>query len=151
MLDLTNHRKIYRYVLVSALSLVIGQSVLYLFFKVAGFNAALSNLLCVTLSTIPNYMLNRYWVWGKSGPHDITKEIAPYWIIAFSGLGLSTLFVFLADRIWDSWIVVNVANLAAYGALWVLKFIILDRYLFNTNFRKVNLTKESANNQGILQ
>ena len=136
MLDLTNHKKIYRYVLVSALSLVIGQSVLYLFFKVAGFNAALSNLLCVTLSTIPNYMLNRYWVWGKSGPHDIAKEIAPYWIIAFSGLGLSTLFVFLADRIWGSWIVVNVANLAAYGALWVLKFIILDRYLFNTNYRK---------------
>ena len=132
MLDLTNHRKICRYVLVSALSLVIGQSILYLFFKVAGLDAALSNLLCVTLSTIPNYILNRYWV--------ITKEIAPYWIIAFSGLGLSTLFVFLADRIWDSWVVVNVANLAAYGALWVLKFIILDRYLFNTNFRKGNLS-----------
>ena len=151
MLDLTNHRKIYRYVLVSALSLVIGQSVLYLFFKVAGFNAALSNLLCVTLSTIPNYMLNRYWVWGKSGPHDITKEIAPYWIIAFSGLGLSTFFVFLANRIWDSWVVVNCANLSAYGSLWILKFIILDRYLFNTNSKKIDLTTKSYKKHHKLQ
>ena len=143
MLGLTINNKIIRYILVSVVSVFIGQSLLYLFFKVAGLEATLSNLLCVTLSTIPNYILNRYWVWGKSGPHDITKEIAPYWIIAFSGLGLSTLFVFLADRIWDSWIVVNVANLAAYGALWVLKFIILDRYLFNTGMRKGNLTKNS--------
>ena len=143
MLDLTNHRKIFRYVLVSAFSLAFGQSILYLFFKVAGLDATLSNLLCVALSTIPNYMLNRYWVWEKSGPHDITREIAPYWIIAFSGLGLSTLFVFLADRIWDSWIVVNVANLIAYGALWVLKFFILDRYLFSTKSKKDDLTTKS--------
>ena len=143
MLGLTINNKIIRYILVSVVSVFIGQSLLYLFFKVAGLEATLSNLLCVTLSTIPNYILNRYWVWGKSGPHDITKEIAPYWIIAFSGLGLSTLFVFVANRVWDSWIVVNVANLVAYGALWVLKFIILDRYLFNTNFGKGNLNIEN--------
>tara|TARA_B100000131_G_C18079759_1_gene597759 strand:- start:540 stop:971 length:432 start_codon:yes stop_codon:yes gene_type:complete len=143
MIALTINRKIFRYLLVSVVSVVIGQLLLYLFFKILGLDASLSNFLSVTLSTIPNYLLNRYWVWRKSGPHDLKREIFPYWIIAFTGLGLSTLFVFLADRIWDSWVVVNCANLSAYGSLWVLKFVILDRYLFNTNSRKDNLSTKS--------
>mgnify|MGYP001580725404 FL=1 len=137
MFALTLNQKIIRYLLVSVVSVVIGQSFLYLFFETMGFAATLSNFLSVTLSTIPNYILNRFWVWEKSGPHDLKREIFPYWIIAFSGLGLSTLFVFLANRIWESWVVVNGANLAAYGALWVFKFIILDRYLFNTTSKKI--------------
>ena len=143
MIVRTINRKIFRYLLVSVISVVIGQLLLYLFFQTMGLDAALSNFLSVTLSTIPNYLMNRYWVWRKSGPHDFRREIAPYWIIAFSGLGLSTLFVFLANRIWDSWVVVNCANLSAYGSLWILKFIILDRYLFNTKSKKIDLTTKS--------
>ena len=83
MIVRTINRKIFRYLLVSVISVVIGQLLLYLFFQTMGLDAALSNFLSVTLSTIPNYLMNRYWVWRKSGPHDFKREIAPYWIIAF--------------------------------------------------------------------
>ena len=136
-------RKYFRYVVVSVLSVAVGQSLLFLFFEIFGLAALLSNFLCVALSTIPNYILNRIWVWEKSGPHDFKREIFPYWIIAFMGLGLSSLFVFLANRLWSSWYVVNGANMAAYGVLWVLKFIILDRYLFNPTFSKRNINIRS--------
>ncbi len=136
MFGSSSDRKIFRYFLVSVVSVAIGQSLLFLFFEICGLVAILSNFLCVALSTIPNYVLNRFWVWGKSGPHDLKREVFPYWIIAFMGLGLSTLFVFLANRFWSSWYVVNGANMTAYGVLWVLKFIVLDRYLFNSKFVK---------------
>tara|TARA_Y100001960_G_C14696615_1_gene839346 strand:+ start:715 stop:1146 length:432 start_codon:yes stop_codon:yes gene_type:complete len=139
MFDSPLDRKHFRYVVVSVLSVVIGQSLLFLFFEIVGLAALLSNFLCVALSTVPNYILNRFWVWGKSGPHDLKREVLPYWIIAFMGLGLSSLFVFLANFFWSSWYVVNGANMTAYGVLWVLKFIILDRYLFNPNFSKKHL------------
>ncbi len=135
--------KHFRYVLVSLVSVIIGQSLLYFFFEICGWAATLSNFLCVAISTVPNYVLNRFWVWGKSGPHDFKREIFPYWVLAFLGLGLSTLFVFIANRIWDAWYVVNTANITAYGVLWVVKFIILDRYLFNPNFGKGNLNIRS--------
>ena len=84
----------------------------------------------MTLATIPSYLLNRAWVWGKSGSHSMTAEVLPFWGMAFLGLVLSTVLVHYAEQQWDSWVLVNLANLSAFGVLWVAKFFVLDRVLF---------------------
>ena len=59
-------RKKLRYVYVSLFTAPIGQVLLFLFYEVGKLNPLLSNVLAVTISTTPNYLLNRFWVWRKS-------------------------------------------------------------------------------------
>ena len=133
------NKKFKRYVAVSVLCGTLGQFLLFFLFRVCGLDAVISNLLSVSLSTIPNYLLNRFWVWEITRPHDIRREVFPYWVIAFAGLGLSTLFVFIANQLWGSWYWINISNIVAYGILWAIKFVILDRYLFNSDTTNAKL------------
>ena len=98
---------------------------------------ALANLAAVTIATIPNYFLNRYWVWNKRGANSVRTEIAPFWAIAFLGLVLSTVLVAIASRFTDLTIVFLALNFCAYGVLWVFKFFVLEKYLFGNSIPEV--------------
>lgn len=119
-----------RYASVSAVVVPLGQILLYLLHSVMGLAPVTANVVAVGLATIPAYQLNRLWVWGRTGRSHLTREIIPFWSMAFAGLLLSTLAVdFVQDRT-DAALAVNAANLAAFGALWVVKFFACDLFLF---------------------
>lgn len=123
-------RKLLRYAGVSAIGVTAGQALLFLLYTVADLHAVLANTLAVTIATVPSYLLNRAWVWGKSGGHSVTAEILPFWGMAFLGLLLSNMLVAVAERQSDWWLIINAANLTAFGLLWVAKYVLLDRVLF---------------------
>jgi putative flippase GtrA len=94
-------------------------------------SAVVSNIIAVTVGSIPNYLINRAWTFSKSGTHSFTREILPFWLMAVLGLALSTFSVAWADQRWDgNTIALNIANLAAFGVLWVAKYFVLERILF---------------------
>ena len=73
---------------------------------------------------------------------NIRNEIVPYWLLAFLGLGISTIFVYLADSIWETWVAINLANAMGYTLLWGAKYFILEKYLFkespSSSSREIN-------------
>ncbi len=75
-------------------------------------------------------MLSRRWIWQKKGANHLWREVAPFWAMAFVGLGFSTLAVHLAEDFSEATAVLMAANFGAFGLLWVAKFFILDRWLF---------------------
>ncbi|MEA2685036.1 MAG: hypothetical protein QOE93_231 [Actinomycetota bacterium] len=129
-------RKLVRYSLVSVISVVVSQIILF----IAQFHwsARTSNIVAVALSAIPSYQLNRVWAWGKTGRSHLMKEIVPFWGMALLGLILSTWSADFAEShaasITSSTLgqklLVNFAALAAFGVLWIAKFVILNRVLF---------------------
>jgi putative flippase GtrA len=125
-----NARKLMRYAGVSVIGVISGQTLLWLFHAQLGWGAAVANATAVCLATLPNYLLNRAWVWGKRGSHSVATELIPFWGMAFLGLLVSTALVHYAESRWDTWVLVNVANLCGFGMLWVARFFVLDRVLF---------------------
>ncbi len=122
--------KLLRYAGVSVIGVVAGQTLLFVFYQVFGWPALAANSLAVALATIPSYLLNRAWVWRKAGSHSFGAEILPFWGMAFLGLVLSNVLVHLVEQRWESWVLINLANLSAFGVLWVVKYVVLDRVLF---------------------
>ena len=125
-----------RYSLVSVISVIVSQIVL--FFAQSFWSARTSNIVAVCISAVPSYYLNRMWAWGKTGKSHLMKEILPFWSLALLGLIFSTWAADYAERnahhVTSSELVtrlvVNVAALAAFGILWVGKFVIFNRVLF---------------------
>jgi putative flippase GtrA len=97
---------------------------------VLGWSAVTANITAVSIGAVPSYALNRAWVWGKRGRSHLWREVVPFWALALLGLAFSTLVVAIADDWWDAPLVVNVANIFAFGVLWVVKYLLLDTLLF---------------------
>ena len=119
-----------RFVMVSAVSVPFSQTVFVVCKEGLELNGTASNLIAVTLSCIPSYLLNRYWVWGKRGKNHFWREVFPFWAMAALGLVLSTIFVWFVDQRTDVTVFLMAANLSAFGLLYIAKFLVLDRVLF---------------------
>ncbi len=84
---------------------------------------------------IPSYLLNRQWVWGKSGRSHLVKEILPFVVISVTGIGFALFTASLAHSYANSHhlhhlirtALVLATNIASFGILWVFKFLILNR------------------------
>lgn len=125
-------RRAMRYSAVSVVSVGVTQVAILVFHGLLDWTPTASNIGAVSVASVPAYLLNRAWVWGKRGSHHLTKEVLPFWGMALLGLLFSTLLVAVVDDWSDSSLAVMGANLAAFGVLWVGKFFLLDRVLFGT-------------------
>jgi putative flippase GtrA len=125
-----------RYAGVSVISTATSLSVLGGLVGLVGLGAGLANLAATAAGTIPSYELNRRWVWSRRDKRSLGREVLPFCALSFAGLLLSTIAVTVAaavtvrsDRLVHT-AAVQLASVFAYGSLWVLQFVVLDRLLF---------------------
>jgi putative flippase GtrA len=121
--------RILKYAAASAVGVTVGSTTL-LVLLAFGVQEVLANFLSVAISSVPAYLINRYWVWEKKDANSLKREIAPFWAMAFLGLVLSSLFVNWAKDRTDEDLFILAANLSGFGVLWVAKFFVLDKVLF---------------------
>jgi putative flippase GtrA len=128
--------KLIKYAGVSVVSTIVSQLTLILLFGVYHVMSEVpANIVANVLATIPSYVLNRRWVWGKSGKSHFWKEVAPFWILSFVGLAFSSLAVWLAGEFarahhlhhFGTSVLVNLANLLSFAILWIVKFVIYNK------------------------
>jgi putative flippase GtrA len=136
-------RQLVRYGAVSAVATSVSLTVLGALVWTQAMPAVWANVVATAVGTVPSFELNRRWVWGKRGRRSLMAEIGPFCFLSFAGLALSTLAVgaaagWAADAgVGDTvrTLVVEGASVAAFGTLWVLQFILLDRVLFGRRAR----------------
>lgn len=123
--------KFMRYCGVSVFNVILGQSLLLFFFKVVGMRAMSANLAAIAIGTLPSYYLARRFVWEKTGKHSLTREVLPFWGLNGLGTLLSTLAVHAAESAsGGSFVAVQSASIGAWMAVWVVKYLLLDRAIF---------------------
>jgi putative flippase GtrA len=130
--------KVGRALSVSAFTTVLSNTLLVMLTFVVGLGASLANILAVTAGVGPSYVLNRRWVWRRSGPHSASREVVPFVSLSCAGLVLSTLAVAAVARLGRDWsgvakaVALPAANIAAFGIVWVAQFVLLDRVVFRS-------------------
>jgi putative flippase GtrA len=122
--------KALRYITTSIIGTVLTQVQLLYYVNALEWNSGWANVVAVSLTCIPGYLITKYWVWQSRDSAAIHKEALAFWGMNLAGLALSTLFVVIAAAISDAPILVNLANLAGFGVLWVAKFLLLDEHVF---------------------
>jgi putative flippase GtrA len=129
--------------MVSVISTVMAFTVLGIVFGVLRLwtevpSAIFANIVMI----VPNYYLNRAWVWGKFGRSSWRREVLPFWIISVWGIVLSIATAALAHHISAAnhlshnaaTALLLTITLFAFGVVWALKFLI-----FNRMFRVVGI------------
>jgi putative flippase GtrA len=127
-----------RYAAVSAISTTISLTILGVLVATRTVTPGWANIIATAVATVPSFELNRRWVWAHSGPRSIHKQAMPYFGITFTGLGLSTVLVSVATGAASHdhastavrTGVALAANLAGFGTVWIVQYVILDKVLF---------------------
>jgi putative flippase GtrA len=127
-----------RYGAVSVISSATSLVVLTTLVATGALAAGWANVVATAVGTVPSFELNRRWVWRSGAARSLLAQVGPFCLLSFAGLALSTLAV-RATGVWavdhglsDGWRAATAAatNLVAFGSLWVVQFVVLDRILF---------------------
>lgn len=128
--------KLVRYTMVSVISALTSLILLTIVFGVLRlWNEVVSTLFANVMAGIPSYYLNRRWVWKKGGRSHIWREVLPFWVMSITGIGFALFAAAEARNFADAHHLEHLArtalvvgaNVAAFGILWLLKFLILNR------------------------
>ena len=92
------------------------------------------------VAIMPSYYLTRAWAWGKRGKSHWRKEVLPYWLMSFAGIGFSLLGATWVKTIVHTHdldhllntILVAGMNLVSFAVFWVLKILVFNR-IFHTS------------------
>ncbi len=131
-------RRLLRYGAVSAVSTTLSLTVLGTLVATRALTPGWANVVATSAGIVPSFELNRRWVWRRSGRSSLMAEIGPFCALTFAGLVLSTLSVSLVAT-WATGaalapalrtIAIELANVAAFGTVWIAQFVILDRIVF---------------------
>ena len=129
--------KLFRYAMTSALCTAFTIVGLAVCVGVLELPAGWSNFGIVLVALPVNFELSRRWVWSQAGPRHWVSQVVPFAAFSLAGLGLSTLSVHQVATATSSWAaesrtaVVELANLTAFGGLWLVQYVAFDRLLFS--------------------
>jgi putative flippase GtrA len=128
--------KMIRYTAVSVISALTSLIILTIVYGVLRlWTEVYSTLFANVMAGIPSYILNRRWVWRKGGRSHLWREILPFWVMSLTGIGFAIVTANWAHHFANAHdlhhlartVLVVGANIAAFGILWVFKFLILNR------------------------
>ena len=122
--------KFIRYCLVSGVNVVVGTGTMLVMLVAFDAHRVIASLTAWFVSTPVAYLLYRQWVWRQSGTNSMKTEIAPFWIMALVGLFFAGIMVWVAGFFTESSIALVLVQLASYGVVWVIKYLILDRLMW---------------------
>lgn len=153
--SIPRYKKIFRYSLVSVISIVVSQiSFITAFGILHMWGARGSSIFATAMGAIPSYYLNRTWAWGKSGRSHLTREVLPFWTLSFIGLAFSTWTADFAAS--HASIVgpshalqvgfVSLSYLGGFGILWIFKFIIFNKLIFSHKKEKESESLSGTSN-----
>ncbi len=120
--------------------------------NVFGWTIVAAQIFAVVMSTIPAFLLSRYWVWAKDGKVSFQREVLPFWVLSIIQFFISVGVIKLAESSINSafdarstrTVVVLIINLVLYGVMWIGKFFILNNLLFRAEKHDQSATASSA-------
>ncbi|MGH9028686.1 MAG: GtrA family protein [Acidimicrobiales bacterium] len=135
--DTPGGKKMFRYVAQSVATTLFSFAILGLVYGVLRlWTEVPSTVFANVVATIPSYFLNRNWVWGKGGRSHVLREVVPFWVASIAGIILSIFTASEARHLGLEYfphhhglrtLLVEGANLFAFGLLWIFKFLVFNR------------------------
>ncbi|WP_040494801.1 GtrA family protein [Ilumatobacter nonamiensis] len=131
-------QKVSKSLLVSLATSALSLSVLGVLTFTDSVTAGVANVIATISGIGPSYALNRRWVWRREGRSSIRREIGPFWAMGLLALVASTLTVSSAAGWAEArgvsdatrTTLVLAVNIVTFGGLWIVQYLVLDRYLF---------------------
>jgi len=129
-----------RYSAGSMVALAASEAALVLCYGTGLLPAAPASIVAFFVGAVPNYVLNRSWVWKRRGPVRVRAELVPYVLVSVATLVLAALATSFAAAIAPGGqladtVFVAAAYLVSTTVLFVAKFAFYQKFVFTDGSR----------------
>jgi len=141
-------RKQLRYVGVSVVFVPVGQILVQILGIVFDDNYTKASIVASAILTVPNFFANRHFVWRVENRDNMRTQVLVFWTAAMLGVTMATLLTFVVENaLTDAAsttkrIAVFFAQLTGFGIVWVIRYLVLDRWLFKVTHHGEEPTKD---------
>lgn len=142
-------RKLLRYAGVSAVFVPVGQLLIQLLAQLTfdrDFTKA--SVASAAILTLPNFFANKYFVWRDANRDNLRTQIIVFWVAAMLGVTFATTLTWLVEKaVADKSHLVEsgavfLAQLTGFGLVWVVRFLVLDRWIFRATHQSTEPSAE---------
>jgi putative flippase GtrA len=124
-----------RYTAGSAVAFTCSEVALVACYGTGLMGSAPASVVAFVAGAIPNYVLNRFWVWKGRGGGTVRRELLPYILVSLASLAVGAGATSLAASLAPGGhatrtVFVALAYLASNVVLFVAKFVIYHRVIF---------------------
>ena len=124
-----------RYAVTSLVATGVSEAVLLAVYGGHLLGASAASVVASLAGMIPSYAMSRFWIWPEADRRHPGRQAAGFWVVGIASLVASSLMTGIAADLAPSGhaihvAVVGVAYVGTYGALWILKFGVYQRFLF---------------------
>jgi putative flippase GtrA len=131
-------RTFLRYAAGSLVATGCSEVVLVAGYGLFGLGPQAASLVAWVAGAVPNYLLNRRWAWRERDRPPVWRELLPYWVITLGTAALAIAATTAADGLvrhavsdrGERSFLLGVVYLAAYGVVFVIKFVLFDGWVF---------------------
>ena len=94
-----------------------------------------ASILSSLILILPNFFANKYFVWREVSKDNLRTQILVFWVAALLGVSFATLLTYLVEERFrgqgvTEQIAVFIAQLLGFGVVWVVRYLVLDRWIF---------------------
>jgi putative flippase GtrA len=116
-------------------------------------NFTKASLAGAAILTLPNFFANKYWVWRDTTKDKLKTQVLVFWVAAMLGVALATSLTYVVERIVKTArassliesLAVFAAQLVGFGVVWVVRYLVLDKWLFKATHHGVEPSAEDLN------
>ena len=124
-----------RYAVTSVVATGVSEAVLLAVYGAHLLGASAASVVASVAAMIPSYAMSRFWIWPEADRGHPGRQAAGFWVVGVVSLGASSVMTGIAAVLAPSGhtahvAVVGTAYVATYGALWILKYAVYQRFLF---------------------
>jgi putative flippase GtrA len=104
-----------------------------------------------------NFVANRFWTWSRRHPLGgrtpargrsdklrglgLGRDLAGYLVLAVSTALAAVAVTSVTERHTRAWVLVEASYFATYAAMFLVKFVVLDRVIFRSRHQVVSTTR----------
>jgi putative flippase GtrA len=145
--DRTRRGRFARYALGSAAAVLVSALAFAVAYRLLDLGPRVASVAAFLAGAIVNFGASRFWAWGRRHRHGLRRDLLGYALLAICiALTATTVTSVVDAALVDAdpeqrAVLVEASYFAVYGALFLVRFVLLDRVLFRSRHQVPRTTR----------
>jgi putative flippase GtrA len=137
----TRNGRFVRYAVGSAFATAVSAVTFAVAYRALHAGPQVASVAAFTAGAVVNFLSNRFWAWSRRHRLGLGKDLAGYLTLAVATALAAAGVTSLTERFTRTWVLVEASYFGTYAAMFLVKFVLLDRVIFRSRHQVAKTTR----------